>query len=113
MPRGIPNKKQKLHNVQSPLPTYTGYEQLKAVLTDALDQAAVGKGRERHAQDKPFHVQPMQQISELINSSDGMRYQAMKKLQESGRMEKDPAIRELLGVIVYTAGLVIYLNNQK
>ena len=108
MPRGIPNKKN-----QSPLPAYAGYEQLRAVLTDALDQAAVGKGRERHAQDKPFHVQPMQQISELINSSDGMRYQAMKKLQESGRMEKDPAIRELLGVIVYTAGLVIYLNNQK
>ena len=38
-----------------------GYESLAQVLQEAYDQAARGKGAERHANDLPFDQQPMQQ----------------------------------------------------
>jgi hypothetical protein len=97
----------------SPFPDYPGYESLIAVLNMALDQSAAGKGKERHAQGQPFEDQPMQRISQLLNSAEGMRYQVMKKTQESARMEKDAAIQELLGAIIYAAGAVIFLQNKK
>jgi hypothetical protein len=97
----------------SPFPDYPGYESLISVLNMALDQSAAGKGKERHAQGQPFEDQPMQRISQLLNSAEGMRYQVMKKTQESARMEKDPAIQELLGAINYAAGTIIFLQNKK
>ena len=39
-----------------------GYEKLAAVLARAYDQAAIGKGKERHANGKAFHLQPMQDL---------------------------------------------------
>lgn len=90
-----------------------GYEDLEAVLKAALQQAAVGKGKERHANDRPFREQPMQVICELLGSHDGMLYQAIKKVQESKRMPTDRAIHELLGAIVYTAGAIVYLQREK
>ncbi len=89
------------------------YQSLRTVLDDAYDQAAFGKGNERHAQGLPFDEQPMQQISELINSPDGMVYQLIKKAQESQRMQPDAAIRELYGVINYAAGVIIYLKKTE
>lgn len=94
-------------------PHFPGYERLEEVLDDALNQAAAGKGKERHANDKSFTEQPMQQISGLLKSHDGMLYQAMKKIQESKGMTRDAAIRELLGAIVYTAGAIIFLENEE
>jgi hypothetical protein len=91
---------------------HKGYESLAAVLDAALHQAAEGKGKERHAQDLPFDQQPMQNISTLLDSPDGMLYQAMKKIQESTRLPHDRAIAELLGAIVYTAGAVVYVENK-
>ena len=89
------------------------YKSLSDVLERAYQQAAHGKGRERHAQDQPFDQQPMQTISQLVGSSDGLRYQAIKKIQEAGRMDKDAAIRELLGAINYIAGTIIYMESDK
>lgn len=89
-----------------------GYERLRGVLLDAFNQAAIGKGAVRHACGAPFHEQPMQVISELLNTPDGLRYQAIKKIQESCRMDRDAAIRELLGAINYIAGVVIYLEKK-
>lgn len=89
----------------------TGYEGLQAVLDDAFAQAAHGKGKERHACDRAFEDQPMQQISNLLQSNDGMAYQAIKKIQEAQRMDKAAAERELLGAIIYVAGMVIRLRG--
>lgn len=90
----------------------SGYEQLVAVLQDAHNQAAHGKGKERHANDLPFHEQRMQSISKLINSPKGLEFQAIKKLTEG--MQFDDAARrekELLGAINYIAGIIIYYRN--
>ena len=86
-----------------------GYEELLDVLVAALDQAQSGKGAERHANNLPFTEQPMQTISKLVGSGDGMTYQVIKKLQESNRMpERSARDRERLGAIVYTAGLILF-----
>ena len=92
--------------------TVKGYEKLVAVYQDAHDQAAKGKGDERHANGQPFHEQRMQQISGLLRSSDGMAFQAIKKLTEGLQFE-DHARREaeLLGALNYIAGIVIYYRE--
>lgn len=85
-----------------------GYQELADILQAAYDQAARGKGKERHANDLPFKDQRMQVISDLLDSDDGMAYQVIKKLTE-GLQFKDPAAREkeLLGSIVYIAGILV------
>jgi hypothetical protein len=90
-----------------------GYERLAQVLKSAYEQAALGKGADRHAQGLPFDQQPIQQISELLSTSDGLRYQAIKKIQESSRLPtRHRQIAELLGAIVYIAGVVVYIENH-
>ena len=90
-----------------------GYESLARVLHRAYDQAAQGKGAKRHACSRPFTEQPMQSISELLGSETGLLYQAMKKIQESQRMDQDAAIRELLGAINYIAGAIIFKEGKQ
>lgn len=90
-----------------------GYERLMVVLDEAYQQAAVGKGAERHGQDLPFEHQPMQQISRLLDTDGGMAYQAIKKIQEARRLPTvERQKRELLGAINYLAGMVIYLEDK-
>lgn len=84
------------------------YTSLALVLQRAFDQASDGKGSERHATGQPFEAQPMQTISELLGSHDGLLFQAMKKIQESQRLPHDAAVRELLGAINYISGAIIY-----
>lgn len=90
-----------------------GYEHLAAVLQDAYAQAAFGKGKERHANDLPFDHQPMQAISRLLGNPTGMTYQVCKKVVEAMNT-KDRAARrrELLGAIVYLAGVIVYEDNE-
>lgn len=85
-----------------------GYEELEAVLQSAYEQASAGKGKERHANGLPFHEQRMQGISNLLGSDNGMAFQAIKKLTE-GLAFDNPAAREkeLLGAIVYIAGILV------
>ncbi|MNZ47730.1 hypothetical protein D3C78_654550 [compost metagenome] len=92
--------------------TMPGYEQLQDVLQAAMDQAAKGKGAERHANDLPFHEQRMQSISAMLDSDAGMAYQVCKKIAEARGMSHDARERELLGAIVYTAGMVIYHRER-
>jgi hypothetical protein len=99
-----------------PLDKVPGYETLDAVLRDAYDQAARGKGAERHADNKPFDAQPMQ----LIADRRGIGFilgQADKKSEEAqgmlNRGRVDAAIRELLGAIVYTAGAIIWIERHR
>lgn len=90
-----------------------GYEFLADVLERAYDQAAAGKGAERHACSRPFNEQPMQSISRLLGSHTGLLYQAMKKIQESERMDPPAAVRELLGAINYVAGAIIFMEAKE
>jgi len=81
---------------------------LRYVLNAAYAQAITGKGKERHGDDKPF----MEQVSMSITKAIGLAYplgQAWKKADESQRMAKDAAVRELLGAIVYLSMAIITL----
>lgn len=93
-----------------------GYGQLGEVLEDAYNQAARGKGKERHANDLPFTEQPMQRIAE----AHGVGFilgQVAKKIGEAQAMfergEVDKAVHELKGAIVYTAGGVIFMEAHR
>lgn len=93
-------------------PEYSG---LYSVLCQALSQAQDGKGAERHniGGDVPFERQRMQQISDLIESVDGMTYQACKKITEGVSLPTlERQERELLGAINYIAGMIIWLRKQ-
>ncbi len=89
-----------------------GYESLAAVLQKAHDQAAIGKGKERHANGLPFENQPMSVINRQLGSIHGFIYQAQKKSLEATRLQKERAVAELLGAINYLAGAVIALEAQ-
>lgn len=84
-----------------------GYNSLFDVLIDALDQAAEGKGKERHVSgDEPFEQQPICEITRRT----GLGFptgQAVKKIYEALRMPPDRAVAELLGAINYIAAAVI------
>lgn len=95
--------------------TVPGYELLQAVLLRAYDQAARTKGAERHANDLPFHKQPMQTIAD--NHGIGfIQGQIEKKNIEAGGMvrrgEHSKAVHELLGVINYAAGAIIKIEAE-
>ncbi len=102
---------------QAKLPEYRlsapGYDKLADVLLRAFDQAARGKGKERHANDLPFEEQPMQTIGNMLHSDAFMVGQAIKKLQESGNLSHDAKIRERLGAIVYIAGSIIFEEKNR
>ena len=90
-----------------------GYEELAEVLSDAFFQAAHGKGWLRHANDLPFHEQRMQAISKALESDKGMAFQVIKKLTEGLQLDHDRREKELLGAIVYLAGIVIYHRKEQ
>lgn len=100
--------------VERALRSAPGYEQLVEVFAAAHDQAAYGKGKERHANGLPFHEQRMQSISDLVGSPDGMLYQLVKKTTE-GLQFDNPQKREheLLGAINYLAGIIIWLRRHE
>lgn len=92
--------------------TEPGYEKLADVLQRAFEQAANGKGKERHASDgMAFEDQPMSAINRNLGSIDGFLYQAAKKAGESRRLPAGRAQAELLGAINYLAGAVIALDD--
>ena len=93
--------------------TPEGYEPLAAVLQEAIDQAAKGKGKERHQQnDRPFLRQPICEIPRMVGPA-GSAYQVMKKTQEAMRLPADRAIVELLGAINYAAATIIVIRENE
>jgi hypothetical protein len=90
-----------------------GYEKLAEVLERAYEQAARGKGRERHAgPGEPFHEQVMLEGARRFGVG-ALLFQAFKKSEESQRLPHDAAVKELLGGIVYLAGAVIALEQKR
>jgi len=82
------------------------YAPLAMALQAAYNQSAAGKGKERHANGKPFDEQPIMEIARMVGPGYQIG-QAMKKGQEAmgmySRGERDRARAELLGAIVYMA----------
>lgn len=89
-----------------------GYEPLADVLKRAFEQAAFGKGKERHAQGEPFVEQVMQEGAKRFGTG-ALLFQAFKKSEESQRLPQDRAVAELLGAIVYLAGAVVAIERKK
>lgn len=95
-----------------------GYEPLRRALQAAFEQSAHGKGKERHANSKPFDEQPIMEIVRLFGQAGivGHAYQIIKKAQEAGNMalrgKTDAARAEFLGVIVYAAAAYHYLGSD-
>lgn len=87
------------------------YASLNLVLERAYDQAASGKGAQRHAGGQAFEDQPMQKLIELYGLGFALG-QAGKKMQESRRLGTEAAVRELLGAINYIAGAIIHLEKK-
>lgn len=88
-----------------------GYASLDLVLKAALNQAADGKGKERHAEGEPFQEQPIIWIEKYFKSYQ--LGQAVKKIHESQRLPYEQAVGELLGAINYLAARIIFLKNAK
>jgi len=84
------------------------YESLERVLQMAYVQASTGKGHERHGDDRPFEKQISFVIEKHVASY--LLGQAVKKIIESQRLDKQAAIRELLGAINYIAMRIIALR---
>jgi hypothetical protein len=81
---------------------------LRFVLNAAYQQAMRGKGAERHADERPFQDQVWRKITDAVGVGFPLG-QALKKCDESKRLQREAAIRDLLGAINYTAMAVIAL----
>lgn len=92
-----------------------GYEALAAVLREAYEQAATGKGNERHSRGQPFHEQRIIRVGTEFGIGFNLG-QAMKKAAEGMDMayagDPERAIREFLGAINYLASTVILLRGK-
>lgn len=108
---------EELHNLYEGCVVLTperGYEKLVEVLGAAHHQAAMGKGKERHANEKPFEQQRMLSIARTMKDpAASLAYQVSKKVTE-GLQFDDPArtVVELLGAINYLAGMVILIQER-
>lgn len=91
-----------------------GYETLAAELQHAFSQSAHGKGKQRHASAKPFDRQPIMEIGRMVGPGYATG-QAQKKAQEAigmlGRGEKEKALAELHGAIVYIAAAAALIRE--
>lgn len=92
------------------------YAPLREILDEAYAQAADGKGKERHANDKPFLEQPLFKITDSVGIGFPMG-QAMKKIEEAKGMvdrgQPVAAINEMLGAIVYLCATILHLKKIK
>ena len=91
------------------------YAPLAAILQEAYDQAARGKGRDRHDNGEPFTDQRAMSIGRKVGPGFPLG-QSLKKTEEAATMiSKDQhaaAIRELLGAINYAASAIMLIREQ-
>ena len=91
------------------------YKSLQDVLARAHDQAAAGKGAERHANNLPFEQQPILAETRAVGIGF-VAGQARKKILEATRCWQDHperAVADLLGAINYIAAEIIYIEEQQ
>lgn len=103
-----------LPSVSVATPNVAGYEDLYSELLLAGSQAAFGKGKERHANSLPFTQQPIFTIGRTVGPAFNTG-QAIKKAGEAQQMfnrgEKDKAVHELQGAIVYLASAIALMRE--
>lgn len=91
------------------------YAALVTVLKAAHEQAAFGKGRERHANERGFDRQPIMELGRMFGPGFSAG-QAAKKAQEAMGMiqrgDAGAAEAELLGAINYLAACVMLVREQ-
>jgi hypothetical protein len=93
-----------------------GYEALGYELNEAYMQSSLGKGKERHANGRPFDRQPILELSRLYGPGFAAG-QAAKKVQEAlsmfdkGGFTVEQALAEVHGGIVYLAAVAIRLRE--
>lgn len=87
------------------------YASLRMVLDDAFSQAAVGKGRERHANGEAFEDQIICEVTRRLGSGYPLG-QAVKKIYESQRLGGERGVAELLGCINYVAAAIIVMRES-
>ena len=93
---------------------------LQAVFDRCIEQAASGKGEERHGHGREFYEQPWVGLTRDFGVA-GPLFQASKKLRESfGMYERgdlEAFEREVLGAINYSAMAILFAfvieNSQK
>lgn len=93
-----------------------GYGELLRITLDAVGQAAVGKGRERHAVDGvAWPSQPIVEETELLGPGFPIG-QVRKKAREAMRFldhgAHDQAAHELRGLIVYAAAAIWFAEDR-
>lgn len=85
------------------------YLPLLRTFLGALEQAAYGKGRERHANDLPFTEQPILTMARMLDSDAGLAQQVIKKTVEARSLPtKQARINELRGTLVYAAAMILF-----
>ena len=92
----------------------SGYESLERVLADAVAQASSGKGKARHAvEGEPFEKQQICEIARRLKGhpAASVLFQVVKKVYESGRLDKDAAIAELRGAVNYLGAALIVMEE--
>lgn len=126
----LDSKVTKLHHMGG----VAGYEGLERVLSLAFDQAARGKGADRHAAGRGFEDQPIITIpvsKSFLVGLGGLSYQVEKKNGEADRMcekadeharlSSDDSLaadtlfaarKEMLGVIVYAAAKILHIERE-
>lgn len=78
---------------------------LRGTLLRAYLQVAEGKGAARHGSGKAWPEQPMFKIAEIVGTGFHLG-QALKKIEESTRLDDEAAVKELLGAISYIAAAI-------
>jgi hypothetical protein len=85
------------------------YLPLLRTFLGALEQAAYGKGRERHANDLPFVEQPILTMARMLDSDAGLAQQVIKKTVEARSLPtKKARVNELRGTLVYAAAMILF-----
>lgn len=85
------------------------YLPLLRTFLGALEQAAYGKGRVRHANDLPFIEQPILTMAHMLNSDAGLAQQVIKRTIEARTLPTKAArISELRGTLVYAAAMILF-----
>ena len=85
------------------------YLPLLRTFLGALEQAAYGKDRERHANDLPFTEQPILTMARMLDSDAGLAQQVIKKTIEARSLPtKQARINELRGTLVYAAAMILF-----
>lgn len=93
-----------------PVTDNPNYDKLMSILMDAYEQAASGKGVERHGNGLNFEDQDMMQVMDRVGINFALG-QAIKKITEGRRLKKGKATTEFLRAIVYLAGAIIWMDK--